>query len=148
MSLLPDVAPEFSSPTGITDDVLVSADPPTTLKDLCEFQEGEDLKSASELNMSITPDIEHYDKDDSEDICLQESCDEVLEPTILEFIDDILYIEYESFSCRFDVTVGLDVDLYVEYETFSFDPAQLTSFLNVASLNLLSLIMLSLRILT
>ena len=36
---------------------------------------------------------------------------EVIEPTILDFKDDTLSIEYESFSCGFDVNVGLDVDL-------------------------------------
>ena len=51
MSLSPDPAPQTSSLKGITDDVLVSVEPPTTLNDFCEFQEGEDLKSASELNM-------------------------------------------------------------------------------------------------
>ena len=49
---------------------------------------------------------------------------EVLEPTKLEFNDDILSIEYESFSCVLDVNVGLDVDLCAEYEFFSFDPIQ------------------------
>jgi len=47
-----------------------------------------------------------------------------LEPTILDFDDDILSIEYESFSCGFDVNVSLDVDLCAEYESFSFDPIQ------------------------
>jgi len=40
----------------------------------------------------------------------------------LEFKDDILSIEYEYFSCGFDVNVGLDVDLCAEYESLSFDP--------------------------
>ena len=39
----------------------------------------------------------------------------------MEFDDDILYAEYESFSCGFDVTKGLDVGFNVEYESFSFD---------------------------
>jgi len=49
---------------------------------------------------------------------------EVIEPTILDFNDGILSIEYESFSCVFDVNVGLDVDLSTEYESFSFNPIQ------------------------
>ena len=40
----------------------------------------------------------------------------------MDFDDNILYAEYESFSCGFDVTEGLDVGFYVEYESFSFDP--------------------------
>jgi len=47
----------------------------------------------------------------------------VTEPTILDFDDDILYAEYESFSYGFDVTEGLDVGFHVEYESLSFDPA-------------------------
>jgi len=49
-------------------------------------------------------------------------CDEVTEPTILDFDDDILYVQYECFSCGFDVTEGLDVGFHLEYELFSFDP--------------------------
>jgi len=30
-------------------------------------------------------------------------------------------VEYDSFSYRFDVNVGLDVDLCVEYKSFYFD---------------------------
>jgi len=40
----------------------------------------------------------------------------------LDFDDDIIYAEYKSLSCGFDVTKGLDVDIYVEYESFLFDP--------------------------
>ena len=40
----------------------------------------------------------------------------------MDFDDDILSVEYESFSCGFDVTEGLDVDFHVEFESFSFDP--------------------------
>ena len=52
----------------------------------------------------------------------QELCDDVTEPTILDFDDDILYAEYQSFSCGFDVIKGLDVGFHLEYESFSFDP--------------------------
>jgi len=64
-------------------------------------------------------------------------------PTNSEFNDDILSVEYETFSCGFDVSenldegfcveydsfsfavhVGLDVDMCAEYESFSFDPIQ------------------------
>ena len=65
----------------------------------------------------------------------------------MDFNDDILSIEYKSFSCGFDANVGLDVDLCAEYESFSFDPIQLDFFLNLTSLNLLSLRPLSLIIL-
>jgi len=38
----------------------------------------------------------------------------------LEFDDDILGVEYESFSCRLNEDESLDVGFYVEYESFSF----------------------------
>ena len=88
--------------------------------------------------MSTTTKVKPYDLDDSEDISL-DLCDEVTESTILNFHDDILSIEYESFSCGFNDNVSLDVDVYAEYESFSFDPVQ-------ADLKLSSLITLSLRI--
>jgi len=72
--------------------------------------------------MSVTPKIEHRDFDESDDTILEETIVMVIEPTTLKFDDDILSIEYESFSCGFDVNVGLDVDLCVEYESFSFEP--------------------------
>jgi len=117
-----DLAPHTSSPTNITEDVLVSANPPAPFHHSREFEEGEDLKSASEVNMSVTPEIEHRNFDESDDTILQETIVEVIEPTTLKFDDDILSIEYEYFSCGFNVTVGLDVDLRAEYESFSFDP--------------------------
>ena len=39
----------------------------------------------------------------------------------MDFDDDILYAEYESFSYEIDVTEGLVVGSHVEYESFSFD---------------------------
>jgi len=60
---------------------------------------GEDLESASDLDTSITTKIEHHDLDELEDICLQESCEGVVEPTKLKCNDDILSMEYASFSC-------------------------------------------------
>jgi len=47
--------------------------------------------------MSITPDIEHHDFDESKEAILQKSCEEKVEPTILQFGDDILSLEYEFF---------------------------------------------------
>jgi len=43
MSLSPDLTPRISSPKGITDDVLVSTGPPTTLNDFYEFEVGNNL---------------------------------------------------------------------------------------------------------
>jgi len=40
----------------------------------------------------------------------------------LDFDDDVLDAEYESFSCGFDITEGLDMGFHVKYESFSFDP--------------------------
>jgi len=42
----------------------------------------------------------------------------------LDIDDDILSVEYDNFSCGFDVSVSLDVDLGAKYESFSFDPIQ------------------------
>jgi len=52
----------------------------------------------------------------------QESLEEEDDPTNLEFHADILFVEYESFSCELNVNIGLDVDLCAEYESFSFNP--------------------------
>ena len=89
--------------------------------------------------MSITPDVEHHEIDGSEAVILQESCEEVLEPTILDFDDDIVLVEYESFACGFDIYESFNEGLCVEYEYFSVDPSKLTFFSNLASLNLWSL---------
>ena len=75
-SLSTDFTPLTSSPKGITD---------------------EQFDIISELDISITPAVEPHDLDDSKDIS-RELHDEVTEPTILDFDDDILYAEYESFS--------------------------------------------------
>ena len=56
----------------------------------CEFWVGEDLVRNYELDMSITTN-EHHDLDES-DFCSHESCEEDVEPTTLEFNDDILSI--------------------------------------------------------
>ena len=71
--------------------------------------------------MSMKSNIEHHELDES-DFCSHESCEEDVEPTILDIDDDILSIEYESFSCGFDVTLGLYLDLCAEYESFLFNP--------------------------
>jgi len=81
---------------------------------------GEQSNTVSELNISVTPKVGPHVLDDSKDIS-QELCDKVTELTMLDFNDDILYAKYESFSCGFDVTEGLDVGFHVEYESFSFD---------------------------
>ena len=105
MSPPQDLASHTSSPKDVTDDIFISSNPPTTLNDFYEFQEGEDLKSATELDMRITPDIEHRDFDESKEAILQDSCEQKVEPTNLPFDDDIRPIEYESFLCGFDVNV-------------------------------------------
>ena len=70
--------------------------------------------------MSATTNFEYHELDESDDTVSQESCEEEVTPNKLEFNDDILSIEHESFSCGFDVNVGLDVNLCAEYEYFSF----------------------------
>jgi len=74
--------------------------------------------------LSITLDVEHCDFDESKQAILQEPREETLEPPNWEFNDDILSIEYESFSCGFDVNVSFGADLCAEYESFSFEPIQ------------------------
>jgi len=122
MSLSPDLVPRTSWPKGVADDVLVSANSPITLNDFCEFDVSEQSETISELDISITPEVEPRDLDKSQEAISKELCDEVTEPNILDFNDDILYAEYESFSCGFDVAEGLDVGFNIEYESFSFDP--------------------------
>ena len=58
----------------------------------CEFEVGEDLGNPSKLDLSITTYSEHHYKDKSKAMSLQESCEEVIEPTILDFDDDILFV--------------------------------------------------------
>jgi len=84
---------------------------------------GDDIEIPGGLDMGTATEVKPYGLDDSKEIS-QESCNEVTKPTILDFDDDILSIEYESFSCGVDVNVSLDVDLSDEYESFSFDPIQ------------------------
>ena len=114
-SLSQDLAPHTSSPMDVTEDALVSTDPPAPFHHSREFEEGEDLESASELNMSVTPNIEHRDFDESDNTILQEIIMEIIEPTSLKFGNDILSIEYESFSCGFDINEGLNEGFCVEY---------------------------------
>jgi len=47
----------------------------------------------------------------------------------LEFDDEIISIEYKSFSCAFDINEGVDEGLCVEYESFSFHPVITNSIL-------------------
>ena len=68
MFLSPELTPRTSSPKGITDDVLVSTDPSTTLNDFCEFEVGEQYDTVTELEISITPKFEPHDLDDLKDI--------------------------------------------------------------------------------
>ena len=62
VSLSPNLAPHTSSHTDVIDDVLVSTDRPTTLHDSFEVEAGRALVSASELDTSVTSDVEHRDK--------------------------------------------------------------------------------------
>jgi len=91
------MAPHTSSAKDVTEDVLVSAHPPAPFNHSCEFEVDEDLGNPSELNLSIRTYNEHHDKDKSEAMPLQESYEEVIEPTVLDFNHDILFVEYQSF---------------------------------------------------
>lgn len=119
VSLSSDLAPHTSSHTDVINNVLVSTSPPTIFDDSSE-SEGQEPEKPDELDMSIPSVVEHHNKLD--DIVVQESCEEEVEPTILEFNDDILSVEYESFSCGFNFDDNFDEDFCVEYELFSFNP--------------------------
>lgn len=75
-SLSADLVSCTSSPKGVTDDVLVSVNLPTTLNNFCELEVGEQYDFNSELKISITPESEFHDLDESKDIS-QELHDEV-----------------------------------------------------------------------
>jgi len=45
-----------------------------------------------------------------------------IEPTKLEFNDDILSIEYESFACGFHDNGSFDEGFCLEYEYLLFEP--------------------------
>jgi len=81
---------------------------------------GEQFSTVGELGMSAKSNIERHEIDESEEAILRETSAELIEPTKLEFNDDTLFVKYESFSCGFDVNMGLNVDLYAEYESFFF----------------------------
>jgi len=122
MPLSPNLKPEFRSPRDVTEDVLISAIPPAPFNDSFVFKEGEEFENASELDLKISTEDEPLDIDESEDICLRETCEAVVEPTNLEFDHYILYVEYESFSYGLDESEGLDAADCVQYKSFSFDP--------------------------
>jgi len=103
----------------------------------------EDLGNPSKLDLSITTDNEHHDKDKSEAMSQQESCEEVIESTILDFDDAILFVENESFSCGLISMKVLMRISVLNMNLFLLTPSKLTSSLNLASLNLSSLIILS-----
>ena len=121
-SLSRDLAPCPNSPKGVTDDVLVSVDLPTTLNDFHELEVGKQSDFDSELDICIIPAVEFHDLDESKDVS-QKLHEEVIvtAPAMFDF-DDILSAGYESFSYKLDVTEGFDVDSHFEYESFSFDP--------------------------
>jgi len=68
MSLSTDLASLISSLKDVTEDVLVYVNLPTTLNDFCELDVGEQSNTVSELDISITPEVEPHDLDDSKDI--------------------------------------------------------------------------------
>jgi len=74
VSLSPNLALHTSSPKDVTEDVLVSANPPTPFNHSHEFEVVEDLKNPSELDMSIKSNIERHKIDEFEEAILQETC--------------------------------------------------------------------------
>ena len=89
LPLSPELAPCTNSQEDITDDVLIYADPTTLFNDSFESAKGQESENASELDTSMTTDVKRHDLDDSEDIAIQEPCEEEIGPTNLEFNDHI-----------------------------------------------------------
>ena len=121
MSLSPDLATHSNSQKDVTENVIVFADPPTIFDEFSESEDGQESEHTSELDMSIPSVVELRDLDDLNAIP-QDSHEKDNEPTILDFDDSILSVEYESFSCGFDITASFDEGFCVEYESFSFNP--------------------------
>jgi len=69
VSLSHNLTLEFSSIRDVTEGVLIYIDPPNPLNDSFEFEEGEEFENASELDMSITSEVEYNDLDESKAIC-------------------------------------------------------------------------------
>ena len=74
LSLSPALAPEFSSPTDVIEDILVSTDPPTTLNDSFKFEEGDKCGNLRELDLGVTTDFKHHELDELDDTNSHESC--------------------------------------------------------------------------
>ena len=68
-SLSFDLAAHISSPNDITEDVLVSVNPPTPFYESFEFEDGEESSRNCELDMSNTTD-EHHERDETEEVIL------------------------------------------------------------------------------
>jgi len=116
MSLSPDLASHTTSHMDVTENVLVYVDPPTIFDESSKSEEGQESEHTGELDLSIPSVVEFHDLDDSNAIS-QESREKDIEPTIMDFDDDILSVEYESFLCGFDITASLDEGFCVEYES-------------------------------
>ena len=56
------------------------------------------------------------------------SFDPIISNLPFKLDDNILYVEYESFFCEFNIHGGSDDGFYANYESFSFDSIQ-TDFL-------------------
>jgi len=63
-----DLASLTSTPKNVIEDILVYVNLPTTLNDFCEFDVSEQSDAVSELDISITPEVEPHDLDDSKAI--------------------------------------------------------------------------------
>jgi len=82
VSLSPNLEPEFSSPKDVTTDVLMFADPPTLFNEFFEFEECEKFEHDSELDLKTIAKDLHLNIDESEDNCLEKSCEGVVETLI------------------------------------------------------------------
>ena len=83
----------------------------------------EQSDSDSELEISTIPALEFHDLGDSKDVS-QELHDEIPELTMFEFDDNILPVEYESFSGEFGIHGSSNDGFRADYESFSFNSIQ------------------------
>ena len=83
----------------------------------------EQSDSDSELEISTIPALEFHDLGDSKDVS-QELHDEIPELTMFDFDDNILPVEYESFSGEFGIHGSSDDGFHADYESFSFNSIQ------------------------
>ena len=95
MSLSLDLALKTGSHNDVTNDISIIIGLPYPFTQSFEFEEGEEFESARELDTNITNIIKHHDLNESEDISLWESYENVVKvrPINLKFDNDHFSME-------------------------------------------------------